>query len=55
MNRDLDIMIVMASYNYSQYIREMLESVKEQDGVTFEHLIFDAGSTDGNLDIYKRI
>jgi len=53
MNRDLDITIVTASYNYSQYIREMLESVKEQEGVSFEHLIFDAGSTDGTLGIIR--
>ena len=50
---ELDFTIVTPSYNYSQYIREMLESVASQEGVTFEHLIYDAGSTDGTLDITR--
>lgn len=29
----------------------MLDSVASQEGVTYEHIIFDAGSTDGTLDI----
>lgn len=45
--------IVTPSYNYHDYIRECLESVASQEGVTFEHLIFDAGSTDGTLDIIR--
>ena len=45
--------IVTPSYNYSKYIRECIESVKNQEDVTFEHLIFDAGSTDGTIDIIK--
>lgn len=49
----MDITIVTPSYNYSIYIREMLESVSKQNGVSFEHLIFDAGSTDGTLDIIR--
>ncbi|GAA5496666.1 chondroitin synthase [Rubritalea halochordaticola] len=49
----IDISIVTPSYNYSEYIREMLESVAAQEGVSFEHLIFDAGSTDGTLDIIR--
>lgn len=53
MSDKIDFTIVTPSYNYSQYIREMLESVKTQKGVTFEHLIYDAGSTDGTLDIIR--
>jgi len=45
--------IVTPSYNYSKYIRECIESVKNQEGVTFEHIVFDAGSTDGTVDIIK--
>ena len=45
--------IVTPSYNYARYIRDCLESVKDQKGVTFEHLVFDAGSTDGTLDILR--
>ena len=47
----VDFSIVTPSYNYSEYIRECLDSVRDQQGVTFEHLIYDAGSTDGTLDI----
>lgn len=50
----IDITIVTASYNYADYIGEMLDSVVSQEGVTFEHLIFDAGSTDGTLDVIKK-
>ena len=45
--------IVTPSYNYAKYIRECLDSVHNQEGVTFEHLVFDAGSTDGSLDILR--
>jgi len=53
MKDKVDISIVTASYNYHKYIREMPDSVVAQEGVTFEHLIFDAGSTDGTLDIIR--
>ena len=45
--------IITPSYNYAKYIRESIESVKNQEGVTFEHIIFDAGSTDGTVDIIR--
>ena len=45
--------IITPSYNYSKYIRECLDSVAAQEGVSFEHIIFDAGSTDGTLDIIR--
>lgn len=53
MTEELDFSIVTPSYNYSQYIREMLDSVVAQTDVTFEHIIYDAGSTDGTLDIIR--
>lgn len=46
-----DFTIVTASYNYGRYIRECLESVASQDGVTLEHLIYDGGSTDNTADV----
>lgn len=49
----VDFSIVTPSYNYSDFIREMLDSVVAQEGVTYEHIIFDAGSTDGTLDIIR--
>lgn len=42
----MDFTIVTASLNYGQYIGDCLESVSLQEGVTFEHLVMDAGSTD---------
>lgn len=50
----IDITIVTASYNYADYIAEMLDSVVAQEGVNLEHLIFDAGSTDGTLEVIER-
>ena len=50
---DPQFTIVTPSYNYAKYVRECLESVKMQKGATFEHLVFDAGSTDGTLDIIR--
>lgn len=49
----IDFTIVTASYNYKDYITEMLDSVVSQDGVTFEHLVYDGGSTDGTIDILE--
>ena len=52
--KKLDFSIVTASYNYADYISDMLDSVADQEGVTFEHIIQDAGSTDGALDIIRK-
>jgi glycosyltransferase involved in cell wall biosynthesis len=41
-----DFTIVTASYNYGRYIGECLLSVAEQEGVSLEHLVIDACSTD---------
>lgn len=48
-----DFSIVTPSYNYADYVRECIESVLTQEGVTFEHIVQDAGSTDGTLEILK--
>jgi glycosyltransferase involved in cell wall biosynthesis len=42
----MDFTIVTASYNYGHYIGECLSSVAAQEGVSFEHLVMDAGSKD---------
>jgi glycosyltransferase involved in cell wall biosynthesis len=42
----IDFTIVTPSYNYGHFIKECLVSVEQQEGVTFEHLIFDACSDD---------
>jgi len=47
----MDFTIVTASYNYGHYIGECLESVALQEGVTFEHLVMDAGSKDATAEV----
>ena len=51
MDTEPDFSIITPSYNYARYVRECIESVHNQEGATFEHIIQDAGSTDGTLDI----
>ena len=47
----MDFTIVTASYNYGHYIGECLRSVAEQDDVTLEHLVMDAGSKDDTAEV----
>ncbi len=47
----IDFTIVTASYNYGRYIGECLKSVAEQEGVSLEHLVMDAGSTDDTAEV----
>jgi len=49
----MDFTIVTPSYNYGQFIRDCIESVLQQKGVTFEHWIIDAGSTDTTHSLLK--
>ncbi len=51
--KEPDFTIVSPSYNYAEYIREMLDSVVAQEGVSVEHLVYDAGSTDGSIEILE--
>jgi len=46
-----DFTIVTASFNYGHYIGECLQSVAQQEGVTFEHLVLDAGSKDATAEV----
>ena len=41
-----DFTIITPSLNYGRFLGDCLSSVAEQSGVTFEHLVFDAGSKD---------
>lgn len=50
----MDFTIVTPSFNYGRFIGECLESVAAQDGVTFEHLVIDGGSTDDTTEVAKR-
>lgn len=50
----VDFTIVTPSYGYGQFIGECLESVMKQEGVTFEHLVYDAGSKDDTAEVVAR-
>ncbi|MDA7514569.1 glycosyltransferase [bacterium] len=49
-----DFTIVTASYNYGRFIGECLESVALQEGVSCEHLIMDAGSSDETSEVVSK-
>jgi glycosyltransferase involved in cell wall biosynthesis len=50
----MDITIITPSFNYGHYIGECLESVASQEGVTFEHLVIDAGSDDETGEVVRQ-
>jgi glycosyltransferase involved in cell wall biosynthesis len=50
----MDFTIVTPSYNYGQFIAECLQSVADQEGITFEHLVMDAGSKDDTVEVVAR-
>lgn len=49
-----DFSIITPSYNYAHFIDECLSSVAGQEGVTYEHLIVDGGSTDGTAEVVAK-
>lgn len=49
----MDFTIITPSFNYGLYLRECLESVASQTGVSFEHLVIDACSTDETGDVVR--
>jgi len=53
MSRPL-ISIVTPCLNRAEFVRAAVESVLAQDYLNFEHIIMDAGSTDGTLGILRR-
>lgn len=50
----MDFTIVTPSYNYGHYIGECLQSVAEQEGVSFEHLVMDAVSKDNTAEVVAK-
>jgi glycosyltransferase involved in cell wall biosynthesis len=50
----IDFTIVTPSYNYGHFIKECLSSVVEQEGITLEHHIIDAGSDDDTQSVVDR-
>jgi glycosyltransferase involved in cell wall biosynthesis len=49
----MDFTIITPSYNYGRFIGECLQSVADQSGVTFEHLVMDACSTDNTAEVIE--
>lgn len=48
------ISIITVSYNQAEFIEENIKSVLDQDYPNVEHIIIDAGSTDGTVEILKK-
>ena len=48
------ISVITVSYNQGEFIRDCIESVKNQDYPNIEHIIVDGGSTDNTIDILKQ-
>jgi glycosyltransferase involved in cell wall biosynthesis len=49
-----DFTIITPSLNYGQFLADCLASVANQEGVSFEHLVFDGGSTDNSAEVAAR-
>lgn len=49
----MNFSIVTPSLNQGRFIRDCIESVRSQAGVTCQHIVIDAGSTDETLVILK--
>ncbi|MEP7285430.1 MAG: glycosyltransferase [Chloroflexota bacterium] len=47
------VSIITPVYNGAYTIRRTIESIREQDYPRIEHIVMDAGSTDGTLDILR--
>jgi glycosyltransferase involved in cell wall biosynthesis len=43
--------IITPSFNYGRYIGDCLQSIASQEGITIEHLVMDAGSTDNTAEV----
>jgi len=47
--KTLDVTVVIVAYQAGDYLRRCVEALKAQDGVSWEAVIVDNGSTDGSL------
>lgn len=50
----MKISIVTPSFNQGQFIEDCIRSVTRQSGIDWEHLIVDAGSTDGTREVLQK-
>jgi glycosyltransferase involved in cell wall biosynthesis len=53
MNYLTQVSVVMSVYNGAQYLSESIESILSQEGVDFEFIIVNDGSTDKSLEILR--
>jgi glycosyltransferase involved in cell wall biosynthesis len=49
-----EISIITPCYNAARHLRDAIESVAGQQGVRIEHIVVDAGSKDGTVEILKQ-
>lgn len=49
----MNFSIVTPSYNQGRFLPDCVDSVLAQKGVTFEHIVVDAGSTDDTLSVLE--
>ena len=47
------ISVLTPSRGYGRYIADAIESARQQDGVTVQHVVQDAGSDNGTLDVLR--
>lgn len=50
----IDLSVILPSYNVSKYIRNSIESIISQTGVSYEIIIVDDGSTDETLSLLNK-
>lgn len=48
-----DVSVLTPSFGYARFIRDALRSVRLQEGLHTEHVVQDAGSTDGTVEILR--
>src|SRR3954471_8197915 len=48
------VTVLMANYNYAQFIGAAIESVLQQSYENFELIVIDDGSRDGSADVIRR-
>lgn len=49
-----EISIITPCFNAARHLRDAIESVRRQEGVRIEHIVVDAGSRDGTVEILRQ-